>query len=101
MDQLGFMVKKIEDNGYIRVERVGGVPEKALLSQDVVIVNNKEELIQGVIGNKAHHATQPNEKYTVHKVNEIYIDAGLLRLVFPSTALWEMLLIKLKTLHIS
>ena len=76
MDQLGFMVKKIEDNGYIRVERVGGVPEKALLSQDVVIVNNKEELIQGVIGNKAHHATQPNEKYTVHKANEIYIDAG-------------------------
>ena len=28
MDQLGFMVKKIDDNGYIRVERVGGVPEK-------------------------------------------------------------------------
>ena len=26
MDQLGFMVKKIEDNGYIRVERVGGAP---------------------------------------------------------------------------
>ena len=68
MDQLGFIVKKIEDNGYIRVERIGGVPEKALLSQDVVIVNNKEELIQGVIGNKAHHATQLNEKYTVNKV---------------------------------
>ena len=69
MDQLGFMVKKIEDNGYIRVERVGGVPEKTLLSQDVVIVNNKQELIQGLNGTKAHHATPPNEKYTVNKVN--------------------------------
>ena len=76
MDQLGFMVKKIDENGYIRVERVGGVPEKALLSQDVVIVNNKQELIEGVIANKSHHATQQNEKYTVNKINEIYIDAG-------------------------
>ena len=41
--------KKIDENGYIRVERVGGVPEKALLSQDVVIVNNKQELIEGVL----------------------------------------------------
>ena len=41
MDQLGFMVKKIDENGYIRVERVGGVPEKALLSQDVVIVTQQ------------------------------------------------------------
>ena len=76
MDQLGFIVKKIDENGYIRVERVGGVPEKALLSQDVVIVNNKQELIEGVIGNKSHHATQQDEKYTVNKINEIYIDAG-------------------------
>ena len=37
MDQLGFVVKKIEDNGFIRVERVGGIPEKALASQDIVI----------------------------------------------------------------
>ena len=76
MDQLGFMVKKIDENGYIRVERVGGVPEKALLSQDVVIVNNKQKLIEGVIGNKSHHATQQNEKYNVNKITEIYIDAG-------------------------
>ena len=29
MDQLGFIVKKIEEDGFIRVERLGGVPEKA------------------------------------------------------------------------
>ena len=37
MDQLGFIVKKIEGNGYLRVERLGGVPEKALASQQVTI----------------------------------------------------------------
>ena len=47
MDQLGFIVKKIDSNGFLRVERVGGVPERALPSQDVVIVNNKKKLIIG------------------------------------------------------
>ena len=28
MDQLGFVVRKIETNGLIRIERLGGVPEK-------------------------------------------------------------------------
>ena len=30
MDQLGFVVRKIEANGLMRVERLGGVPERAL-----------------------------------------------------------------------
>ena len=76
MDQLGFIVKKIEDNGFIRVERLGGIPEKALASQDIVIVNNKNELIKGIIGNKSHHATLQDEKYTVTPIKNIYIDAG-------------------------
>ena len=36
---------------------MGGIPEKALPSQDIVIVNNKNKLIKGIIGNKSHHAT--------------------------------------------
>jgi len=76
MDQLGFIVKKIEDNGFIRVERLGGIPEKAIASQDIVIVNNKNELIKGIIGNKSHHATLQDEKYTVTPIKNIYIDAG-------------------------
>jgi putative aminopeptidase FrvX len=35
LDQLGFVVRKIEANGLIRVERLGGVPERALASQAV------------------------------------------------------------------
>ena len=28
MDQLGLIVRKIEDDGFLKFERVGGVPEK-------------------------------------------------------------------------
>ena len=37
MDQLGLIVRKIESNGLIRVERVGGVPERALASQEILL----------------------------------------------------------------
>ena len=76
MDQLGFIVKKIDSNGFLRVERVGGVPERALPSQDVVIVNNKNKLIKGIIAHKSHHATELDEKYDVIKIKDLYIDAG-------------------------
>ena len=35
MDQIGFVVRKIEENGFVRIERLGGIPEKALNSQAV------------------------------------------------------------------
>ncbi len=33
MDQLGFVVRKIEADGWVRVERLGGVPERALAAR--------------------------------------------------------------------
>jgi putative aminopeptidase len=35
MDQLGFVVREIEASGLIRLERLGGVQERALASQEV------------------------------------------------------------------
>ena len=39
MDQLGFVVRKINDDGIIKVVRMGGVPERALLSQSVILLS--------------------------------------------------------------
>jgi putative aminopeptidase len=76
MDQLGLVVRKIEANGLLRVERVGGVPEKALPSQSVRVSAGKGKTILGIIANKSHHATQPEEKYKVLPYSELYIDCG-------------------------
>lgn len=75
MDQLGFVVRKIEAGGLIRLERLGGVPERALASQAVVLCTPKGDL-PGVIANKSHHATTPEEKYRVVPYAELYVDAG-------------------------
>ena len=75
MDQLGLIVRKIEATGLIRVERLGGVPEKALPAQSVVFCVDGGD-VPGVIANKSHHATAPDEKYRVLPYSELIIDGG-------------------------
>jgi putative aminopeptidase len=76
MDQLGFMVRKIDEDGSIRVQRLGGVPERALASQAVLLCVGEGRDVAGVITNKAHHATAPEEKYTVLRASDLVIDTG-------------------------
>ena len=75
MDQLGFVVRKIEASGLIRLERQGGVPERALPAQAVLLCTEAGDL-PGVISNKSHHATTPDEKYTVVPYAQLAVDAG-------------------------
>lgn len=75
MDQLGFIVRKVEASGLIRLERLGGVPERALAAQAVVICSRGGD-IPALIANKSHHATTPEEKYRVVPYAELYVDAG-------------------------
>jgi len=76
MDQLGFVVRKIEANGLVRIERLGGVPEKALPAQAVLFCIGPGRDVPGVIANKSHHATTAEEKYRVLPYPELYVDAG-------------------------
>lgn len=76
MDQLGFFVRRIEADGMIRVERMGGVPERALAAQAMLLCVGEGRDVPGIIANKSHHATAPEEKYTVLKAPEIRIDTG-------------------------
>ena len=76
MDQLGLIVRKIEANGLVRVERLGGVPERALPSQEVLFCIGEGRDVSGIIAHKSHHATSQEDKYKVLPYQELYIDAG-------------------------
>lgn len=76
MDQLGFVVRKVEPGGFIRLERLGGVPERALPSQEVLLCVGEGRDRIGLIANKSHHATTPEEKYKVVPYMDLYVDAG-------------------------
>jgi putative aminopeptidase FrvX len=75
MDQMGFLVRKVEPDGRIRLERQGGVPDRALAAQAVVLSTDSGDL-PGVLGIKSHHATTPEEKAQVVPYAELAVDAG-------------------------
>lgn len=77
MDELGLIIRNITDDGFLQIERVGGIPEKSLLGQRVDILTDDSQLIPGYVGTKSHHITTPDEKYKVPKVHDMFIDVGM------------------------
>ena len=77
LDEIGMIVKKVENDGFLRVERVGGVPERALVSLNVnVHTLDDKKYYPGVFGTVSHHITPADKKYQVASTNELYIDMG-------------------------
>lgn len=77
LDEIGLMVRKVEDNGFLRVERVGGMPEKTLRGQLVDIYSTSDDsYVTGVVGTISHHITPDQQKTVVPTRLDMYIDAG-------------------------
>jgi len=76
MDQLGFIVRKVEDDGFIQVDRMGGIPEKVLPGLNIIIRSENGGWVNGVIGTKAHHAASAEDKYKVDPVTSLFFDIG-------------------------
>lgn len=76
MDELGLIIRNITDDGYLLVERVGGLPEKSLLGQRLDILTDTDQLIPVYVGTKSHHITTREEKFVVPHVHEMFLDGG-------------------------
>lgn len=74
-DEIGFLVKSIDERGFIRLTSVGGLDNKILPAQEVII-HGKEE-VYGVIGAKPPHLLDSEEKKKVIKLEEMYVDTGM------------------------
>ncbi len=75
MDEIGFMVKHITKEGFIRFIPLGGWSDQVLLGQRVVIQTQKGEVV-GVIGAKPPHLLPPDERTKVVVKKDMYIDIG-------------------------
>ncbi|GAB3340699.1 M42 family metallopeptidase [Marivirga atlantica] len=75
MDEIGFMVTHIDDNGFLRFTTLGGFDPKTLTAQRV-IVHGKEDII-GVMGSKPIHVMTTEERNKVAKTTDYFIDLGM------------------------
>ncbi|MEJ6573138.1 MAG: M20/M25/M40 family metallo-hydrolase [Akkermansiaceae bacterium] len=75
MDEIGFIVTHVDDNGFIRFNPLGGFDPKTLTSQRV-IVHGKKDVI-GVMGCKPIHIMTPEERGKSLKLTDYFIDLGM------------------------
>lgn len=75
LDQIGFVVTSIEKNGFLRVDKVGGIDRRTLPSLEVEIL--AKEKIYGVIASKPPHLSKDSEGAKAPVMEEIAIDTGL------------------------
>lgn len=75
MDEIGFIVTHIEENGFLRFHTLGGFDPKTLTAQRV-IVHGKKELV-GVMGSKPVHVMSQEEKNKIPKTTDYFIDLGM------------------------
>ncbi len=77
MDEIGFMVKEITKEGYIRFLALGGWWGHVALGQRMRIITSKGPVI-GVVGSKPPHLLPEDERKKVLEIKEMFIDVGVL-----------------------
>lgn len=73
MDEVGLMVRRITDEGYLKFDAVGALDRRVLLGKPVRV---GPKGIPGVVGLKAYHLVSREEEKSVPKLDEFYIDIG-------------------------
>jgi endoglucanase len=75
VDEVGFLVTSITQEGFLTFVPLGGWFEQVLLAQRVVI-RTKNGPVYGVITSKPPHLLTPEERQKVVQINQMYIDVG-------------------------
>lgn len=77
MDEVGFMVREIDENGFIRMLPVGGWWGHVLPSQTLYITTKDGRRYHGVVGSSAPHGLPPEIKEKVIKPMDMFFDLGV------------------------
>ncbi|MCX8174598.1 MAG: M42 family metallopeptidase [Candidatus Micrarchaeota archaeon] len=75
MDEIGMLVKFINEKGFLRFVKIGGIDNRVLVNQRVVIQTDKGK-IYGVIGNKPPHMQKPEDMKVAIDNKSLFIDIG-------------------------
>ena len=76
MDEIGFLVKHIEKEGFLRIEPLGGFDPRVLLAERVLVHTSGGDL-PGVVGSKPIHILTEEERKKPVEIKELFIDLGM------------------------
>jgi len=76
-DQIGLLVKHIDDKGFLWVQAIGGWDPQVLLGQDVQVWTANGP-VPGIIARKPIHLLSPEERKVVPEIKNLWVDIGAL-----------------------
>lgn len=74
-DEIGFIIKQITKEGYLRLDRIGGSDTATARGRRLDILGDKG-VVRGIIGNTAIHLRKDNTDEKIPKIHELYVDVG-------------------------
>jgi len=75
MDEIGFVISGITDDGYLRFTQLGGWWPNVVLSQRVTVMTSKGDLL-GITGSRPPHVLSTEERNKPLKLEDMFIDVG-------------------------
>ncbi|MFD2829149.1 M42 family metallopeptidase [Corticicoccus populi] len=76
LDEIGFMITDIDDNGFLKFTTVGGWWSQVMLSQRMNVITDNG-ILTGVIGSKPPHILKPDERNKAVDIKDMFIDIGV------------------------
>jgi len=76
MDEIGFIINYIEDEGFLRFLPVGYHDDRMAVNQDMIIKTEHNGFIRGFTGSKPAHIMTEEDHEKVQKIEELFVDVG-------------------------
>lgn len=75
IDEIGVMVTHIDDEGYLSFDTIGGWDHQVFVGQRVILLG-RQGVVTGVVGKRAIHLMERDDREKVSKVEDLWIDVG-------------------------
>ncbi|HHX80087.1 MAG TPA: M42 family metallopeptidase [Acholeplasmataceae bacterium] len=77
MDEIGMIVTKITDEGYLKFQTIGGWWSQVMLAQEFTVTTSTGKKYRAVTGSKPPHLLSPEERNKTVEIDEMYLDIGV------------------------
>jgi putative aminopeptidase FrvX len=75
IDEIGVMVTHVDEEGFLSFDTIGGWDHQVFVGQRVILLGRGGQ-VSGVVGKKAIHLMEREERDKVSKVEDLWIDIG-------------------------
>lgn len=76
IDEIGLMVRHIDEKGFIYVQRIGGV-DPAMLRGKRLNIHTEKGIVRGIVGATAIHLQDRDKDAKAPKLHEVFVDIGV------------------------